>query len=259
MKLIGLESQISEIKEFIISWKKGQALLLIGASGTGKTASIKQVCEELKYQIWEVDWTEIDFEKLIQKCKLKPINNIIIVVDNVDELSDSQQNKLVKLIKESNIPIIMTAQKQYQVNDELLKICKVVQFYKPRAGDMLSLANELSKQLNLKPNYQALKGDYRQVLYSVLGSQGYESEESLIQIIKNYFNKLQLDEINDRILINILDNSHRFYGFFTYLLVWAVSSADRTKRVYPLLLEELKYSGSISSSYFYDKVRLSSM
>jgi replication-associated recombination protein RarA len=62
---------------------------------------------------------------------------MVVVIDNIDELPESQQTKLIKIIKESNIPIIMTAYKQYQVNEDLLKICKVVQFYKPKAGDML--------------------------------------------------------------------------------------------------------------------------
>jgi Cdc6-like AAA superfamily ATPase len=258
MNLIGLETQIREIKEFIQNWKKGNSLLLIGSSGTGKTASIKQVCEELKYGIWEIDYTDINFEDLMKKCKLKPIYNMVIIIDNIDELPESQQSKLIKIIKESNIPIIMTAYKQYQVNEDLLKICKVIQFYKPKAGDMLKLVNEVSKQLNLKPNYQALKGDFRQALYSVFGSQGYESEESLMQIIKNYFNNLKLEEINDKILITILDNSHRFYGFYIYLLVKSLAVSDFTKRPEPLKLNELKYSGSIIPSYFYEKLRISS-
>jgi hypothetical protein len=136
---------------------------------------------------------------------------------------------------------------------------KVIYFYKPKADVMLSIADEVSKQYNLKPNYKAFKGDLRQVIYSIFGSRGYESEESLLQIVKNYFNKLELDEVNNKILITILGNSHKFYGFYVYLLVKALSISDKTKHTEPLKLEELKYSGQVVSSYFFEKLKLTNL
>ena len=258
MNLIGLDNQIREIKEFLISWNKGSSLLLIGAPGTGKTASIKYVCEELKYNIWEIDSNDLDVNELARKSKMKPLTNILIAIDNIDELSASAQTTLAKIIKESNIPIILTAHKQYTITKALMDVSKPVYYGKPRASDLLSVANELAKQLNLKPNYEALKGDYMQAILSVYGSQGYESEESIMQIIKNYFNTLKIEEINDKILITILDNSHKHYGFYTYLLVKALSIADITKRPEPLKIKELAYNGQISTSYFFEKLKLSS-
>jgi replication-associated recombination protein RarA len=244
------------IEEFIANWKKGDVLLLIGSSGTGKTEAIKKACEKLNYNMWDIDSVDLDVEDLKRKCSLKPFSNVLVVVDVVDNLPFSVQSRLADVVKESNIPIIITAHEQRNVAKALLNVCKVVYFNKPKARDLLNVANEYSKKVGLKPNYDALKGDYRQALLSVYGSGGYESREGIMQIIKNFFTNLEIEEVDERVLINILDNSHKLYGFYTYLLVKALCVADKAKRVEPLKMEEFKHGGSLSVSYFYEKMRL---
>jgi replication-associated recombination protein RarA len=244
-----------DVKNFIKEWKKGVALLLIGPAGSGKTYSIHEACKDIGYNILEIDAIDLNLTELRKVVLSKPLVDLIIVIDGIDGLPLTEQSKITKIINESYIPIILTSCSSV-VAQELMKACKIVYYNKPKTGELLNIVNDISKKLNLKPNYEALKGDYRQAILSVYGSQGYEGEEKIMDILKKYFKELKIEEVNDRVLIGILDNSHNLYGIYTYLLVKALTIADIIKKPHPLILNDFKYHGTIFRSYFYEKLKM---
>jgi len=239
------------------SLKRTKCVVLTGPPGCGKTFLIHKVANKMKYKVVEYDANEID-EKLLKKlCTTYMLEKTVIVVDIIDQLSYSEQNKLFRASSKCVNPVIFTAYNVLTLSDES-KNCQLIMLSRPDIRDLSVLVNELSRKYNLKPNYKALNSrDYRQAILSLYGSEGYDIEETKTKIVEKFFRTGVLENVDPNILITIIDNVSNFYGYYAYLLLKLASISDLTKRSEPLEIFELK--GVISKpkpSYFLEKVKL---
>jgi hypothetical protein len=232
--------------------------LLIGPPGSGKTHAIHQVAKSRGFNVVEVDAIDLDIDSFAKQVALKPLIPTVFVIDIVDVLSIREQKRIAKILKSAVNPVFLTAYNKYRVADDFAMVCEVVVLRRPLVQELLKVANAKAQELGLKPNLSALNSrDYRQAILSVLGSEGYDVEPSVLPIVERYFRAGEIDTVDPNVLVTIVDNVGKFYGIYAYLLLKAVATADLTKRPEPLQLPELKGKvTSVSQSYFLAKLKL---
>ena len=135
----GNSDQIRTIKTWILSWKNKlpdkRAVLLVGPPGTGKTASIGALANDLDMEIVEFNSSDKrnkgSIETLVWRAASQQTLDgrpRIILLDEVDGLSGTSDRggvgAIIKVIKSSVHPIMMTANDPDSPRlKDLYKIC----------------------------------------------------------------------------------------------------------------------------------------
>jgi replication factor C large subunit len=143
-QIVGNSEQLRMIKSWILSWKKKlpdkRAVLLIGPPGTGKTASIGALANDLDMEIVEFNSSDKrnkgSIETLVWRAATQQTLDgrpRIILLDEVDGLSGTSDRggvgAIVKVIKSSVHPIMMTANDPDSPRlKNLYKVCNVYNF-----------------------------------------------------------------------------------------------------------------------------------
>ena len=120
--IVGQDEVIKKLKNFIINFdkEKKNSALIYGPSGTGKTCSVYAISNELGLEIIEVNASDFrNADQINQKVgnaiKQQSLfaKGKIILVDEIDGLSGHEDRggiqAIIKLIEDSNYPIILTA------------------------------------------------------------------------------------------------------------------------------------------------------
>ena len=120
VEIVGQKNIIQKITEYLKNWKPGKALLLYGPTGIGKTLIAGVVAKENKFFLTEINTTDKDIVSYIKEVILPSsregslLNKRLILVDEIDSFSDrGMMNEMIKVIKESASPIILTANNAY--------------------------------------------------------------------------------------------------------------------------------------------------
>ncbi|MEM5871524.1 MAG: replication factor C large subunit [Candidatus Aenigmatarchaeota archaeon] len=122
-EIVGQTSALNEILRWLNSWKPGKALALIGPPGVGKTLIPEVIANEKNWLLTQInasdqrDASTIE-SKLLEAVKEKPIfhKGKLILIDEVDGITVNDRggiNAIIKVIKESKFPIILTANDIY--------------------------------------------------------------------------------------------------------------------------------------------------
>jgi len=138
--LVGHEQEISQLKAFVQSYKKGQKpILLVGKPGVGKTSIVHALAKELDLEILEINASDARNKDAIESIVGGAVaqqslffRGKIILIDEVDGVSGQQDRggigALVAIIEKSRFPIIFTANDM--TNDKLkplVKACTVLE------------------------------------------------------------------------------------------------------------------------------------
>ncbi|TFG35078.1 replication factor C large subunit [Candidatus Thorarchaeota archaeon] len=142
--IVGNPDAISRIKDWIFLWKRGipekRAILLIGPPGTGKTASVGALSNELDMELVEFNSSDKRNKDSIETLVWRAASQQtldgrprIILLDEVDGLSGTSDRggvgAISKVVKETVHPIIMTANDPDSPRlKDLFKICQVLIF-----------------------------------------------------------------------------------------------------------------------------------
>lgn len=256
--LIGLDEQLNRIKEYLKNYRNSKPLLLVGSTGTGKTSSVMKVAEELGYKVWVIDCSmfgsmslEDSVDNLLSKIRLKSIIPTILLIENINLLDRGLFEKLVKAIKNRSIPVIATS--DIPINTDEFE---VVNYYKPRARDLMRLVREVAKDRSISINYEALNTrDYRQALLSIYGSMGYDESKSITRELEESLKTGEYGDYDVGKLIYLLDSAHlNFYGNDLYWFVRSIVTAERVRDME--VLKGFRSEKPRIVSYFYTKLRL---
>lgn len=140
-QMFGNEDARINVIKWLSKWIDGaRPLLLVGPSGVGKTTLVKLLALKFDYDLVEMNASDtrnkIDLERLI----LPLFNNksvsgrkVLLFLDEVDGISGREDlgglEYLIKIMKESTIPVIMAANTQDNAKiKQLSKVCKTVKF-----------------------------------------------------------------------------------------------------------------------------------
>jgi len=232
--------------------------LLVGPPGSGKTHAIYQTATANGFTVHEVDAIDLNLDSFAKQISSKPLIPTVYVIDIIDNLPTQEQRRLAKILKTTLNPIVLTAYNKYKVADDFAVTCELIVMRRPQVQELLKTSLTKAQELGLKPNLSALNSrDYRQAILSVYGSEGYESEPSILPIVERYFRTGEIDTVDPNVLVTIVDNVGKLYGIYAYLLVKAVATADLTRRPEPLHLPELKGKATnVNPSYFLSKLKL---
>ncbi len=159
-EVIGHDSVILEIKNWYKKWKKGQALLLFGPPGIGKTAVATAFAKERKLEIFELNASDVRTSDKIKRmlktaAKQKSLfaKGRMILIDEVDALSRDDRgftSDLNEIINSSKFPVIMTAINAYDRRIKSVRSrCKIVKMKRLTSTSILRRLREVSKEEGL--------------------------------------------------------------------------------------------------------------
>lgn len=154
-EIVGQRESIRKILQWFKGWKPGdKALMLYGPVGTGKTAAIESLAREYGYDFIETNAGDFrsaqDLRNIIsgsvsERSLFK--RGKIFMIDECDSLSGVEDRgataEIVKIIKSSQHPIVLTATNAYDRKLRTLRShCELVKFNKI---DDETIKNQLKK------------------------------------------------------------------------------------------------------------------
>ncbi|MCK5390213.1 MAG: AAA family ATPase, partial [Candidatus Thorarchaeota archaeon] len=160
-QIVGNLDTISMMKAWILSWKTHtpdkRAILLIGPPGTGKTASIGALANDLDMELVEFNSSDKRNKDSIETLVWRAASQQtldgrarIILLDEVDGLSGTSDRggvgAIIKVIKDSVHPILMTANDPNSPRlKDLYKICHVYNFEPIDSEGMIRILTRIAK------------------------------------------------------------------------------------------------------------------
>lgn len=233
-KLIGVEDKIEEVKDWIENFNLAgkKALLLHGEPGTGKTAVVYRVAEDLGKSVVEFNASDdrrLDFlEKLKNAVRSKSLGDSLYLLDEADYVEEKQ--KLSEILTRTTKPILMTANEPWKLGD-VRKHCADMKFFRPRTEDVVKNAENRGVE-----DMENIMRDQRQAELKKFGSEGYRSEtmKDMLEfaLTEGDYSGLELDRSS--FYWRLLEKIDEFYGRDLYLFVKGLATAQRTGRPQPL-------------------------
>ncbi len=130
-----LEKVEAWIKQWFHGRPKKKALLLAGPPGSGKTTTVYALANEYKFEVIELNASdERTFEKIRRYLDAAYTMDIfgrrrkLIFLDEVDNIEPSGAHEIAKLIDRARNPIIMAANKYWEVPAEIRNKAEVVEY-----------------------------------------------------------------------------------------------------------------------------------
>ncbi len=171
-EIVGQDKAVEQVKGFVSDYKrqKKKALLLNGPTGTGKTASVYAVANELDCEVIEVNASDFRNEAGLHMTVGAAIGqqslfarSKLVLVDEIDGIAGTADrgglSALVKLVEKTTFPIIMTANNAMDYKFNKLKSRSVVaDFHALQAPSIQQILERIAKGEKLKIESEALKG-----------------------------------------------------------------------------------------------------
>jgi replication factor C large subunit len=221
----GQEQSVVKIKDFLKNFpQKKKAILLNGPPGVGKTTIVHVISKQLDAEIFELNASDLRNKDKINEI-LKPVleqqslikKTKLILIDEVDGISTVDRGgliELMKLIEETNYPIIATANNAWSRKlAPLRKITTTIelkpiefQVSKEILIEILKKENKFVKLELLDRIIKASNGDLRAAIndiqsISLLGDQEQvemherNKEKDIFHIIKEIFQEKATPEM----------------------------------------------------------------
>ncbi|MHC1605027.1 MAG: replication factor C large subunit [Candidatus Methanofastidiosia archaeon] len=195
----GQNKPIKEIMAWINTWPNNKkALLIYGNPGTGKTASIYVIKNEMKIDLIELNTSDIRNYDSISKivgnaATSRPLfkSKKIILIDEVDNIKGKADfggaRALAKIIKITQNPIILIANDPYKISPSIKNICGIIRFNTLKPVSIKNNLEKIAKKAGINVTPEALetiardsKGDMRAAIND-LESLGKNVDISLIE------------------------------------------------------------------------------
>lgn len=166
--LVGRGKAVQKVKDFVENFPKKRALILHGPAGTGKTSLAYALASETDSEIMEINASDLRNKEQIksilgESSKQKSLfnKNKILLVDEVDGICRKDYGaipELIRLIKETNYPILITANNIWNKKfGKLRRNTELVELKSLDYQDVLSILNKINKKENLNINPDILK------------------------------------------------------------------------------------------------------
>ncbi|MCP3682438.1 MAG: replication factor C large subunit [bacterium] len=198
-------SSLTQLVDFVGNYKKQKkkAVIVYGASGCGKTSSIHALANELGYEVLEINASDFRDAKSLtsivgsaSKQRSLFSKGKIILVDELDGITGREDRggaaALVKLIKSSSFPIIMTANDPWNKKfSSLRKTAKLVEYTELSYEDVYEVLKKVCKLEKI---------DYEEnILKSLARRAGGDLRSAItdLQVLCSYSKKLSKEDVNE--------------------------------------------------------------
>lgn len=223
LEVVGQKSFIKKIEDWLDNREKGEALLIYGHHGTGKSFIPRLIAKKRKLSVFEINASD-KRSSLQLKETLRPaskeeslLRKRLILIDDVDNMGRSDKGGLaevIKAIRESSFPIIITAKNAYDPKIRNLRnYCKLLKITRIRKDMIRNKITQIAKNEKLKINFNIISsiaensdGDIRSAINDLeiasqnLDSIGYrETEKDIFETLRTIFKSQNFVEVNKAI------------------------------------------------------------
>lgn len=162
--IVGHPTAIEELKNWAESWQhntpKNKAIILYGRAGIGKTSSAYALANEMKWEVVELNASDQRTAKIIKKIvgsasqtgSISGSKKLIIIdeADNIHGTADRGGEKvIIELIKNTNQPIILTANELYDMSPNLRNSGKQIRLKSIIASSIISVLRKIADAENI--------------------------------------------------------------------------------------------------------------
>ncbi len=176
-QVFGQDKALENLKDFILNYKKkpARAALLLGPIGCGKTSSVYALAKELKYDLLEINSSDLRNEANLKSFLDSALGQQslfftpkMILIDEIDNISGVQDRgcipTLLKALEKSRFPVILTANELVDSKfKSLKKACQVIEFHKLQYRTIAHTLKWVAEQEGIKCEEQAVNNLARQV------------------------------------------------------------------------------------------------
>jgi replication factor C large subunit len=162
-EVVGQKKAVDQFLTWLRVWKPGKKVALFhGSAGTGKTALVEALGKEKNLEIIELNASDYRSasqikEVLGQSIKQKSLfkKGKIFFIDEIDGLAGREDRggtgEIIKIIKESQYPIILTANNPWNVKLRSLRTyCQLIQFGKVYYWDIIKRLQYICEKEKIK-------------------------------------------------------------------------------------------------------------
>jgi len=221
--VIGQNSLIKGVENWLDERERGKALLIYGPPGTGKSLIPKLVAKKRNLSVFEISASDNRTSSSLREI-LRPaskeeslLKDRVILIEDIDNMGRADKGgiaEVIKTIKESSFPIIVTAKNAYDPKLKTLRLyCKTVRINKIRKDLIRNKIIEIARKEKLNINHKVIEnivenanGDIRSAINDLeiasqnLDSIGYrENEINIFETLKTIFKSQDLNEIDKNI------------------------------------------------------------
>ncbi len=218
-EIAGQDSVIKQVVEWL---KKPQkALLLYGATGTGKTAIVEALANDLNYDLIELNASDLRNKEQIENAlssavkfsSIKFKKGKIILFDEVDGLSPGDRGgagAITRIMKESKFPVLLTANDAYSPKlREIRQHCKLMQLKRIHPLSIEKRLREVAEKEKIKVPLSAIKqiaksagGDMRAALNDLESFAGGEAgererEKNVFEVVRAVFKTMSAEKAKE--------------------------------------------------------------
>ncbi|MBI4980563.1 AAA family ATPase [Candidatus Woesearchaeota archaeon] len=175
-QLIGQSLPAAQLKDFILNYKKQKqkAALVYGPIGNGKTSSVYALANELKYDILEINSSEVRNEANMSSFLNSALGQQslfftpkIILIDEIDNISGTHDRgcipALTKALEKSCFPVILTANDPFDSKFSALRKCsKMIEYGKLDYKSIVQILQHICTKENIVAEEKALNALSRQ-------------------------------------------------------------------------------------------------
>lgn len=168
-EFVGQKEAVAAIQNWLKKWKKGKALLFHGPPGVGKTVLVEAYCNENKIDLIEMNASDYRSAAQIKEVLGKSTQQQSLfkrgkffMIDEIDGLAGREDRggvgEIIKIIKESEYPIILTANNPWNPKLRSLRAhCQLVGFKKIHVFDIEKRLKGISDKENIKAEKEVLR------------------------------------------------------------------------------------------------------
>ena len=259
-KLKDLIGNPTSIKKLIKAVKENKPCILHGPPGVGKTSSVYALANDLGYKVHELNASDQrkaeDMERIIRQVSSNTFVPTIFLLDEIDGAESFKS--IEQCVNNAKNPLVLICNDFYKVQrkaKELTQICETIKFKRPWISQISKLIERIEKKIGRKADYTNISNDVRNSILCAFygGQKGSTSDD--FKIIKGFFNKGEIVNLEQKHLLWLMDNGHenfkgrKLYNFYRLLATVSVTnrfsplkqfSGGRARVQYPRYLKRKK-------------------
>jgi len=172
--IVGQEESVKRILSFIVDYRRSRikskkAIMIHGPTGSGKTAAVYALANELGYDVVELNAS--DFRNKMQISKIIGsalgqrslfAEKKLVLIDELEGFSSYEDKggikEIERLIDDSNYPIIIVSSKPYDHKmSGVRRKTEMIEFKKPDYISVSKILQRISNEENLKIGYEGIR------------------------------------------------------------------------------------------------------
>jgi len=201
-EVVGQKKAVEKFLNWLKTWKPGKkAALFFGPAGVGKTCLIEALGKEKNLEIIELNASDYRTASQIQEVLGQSMKQMslfkkskLFLIDEIDGIAGREDRggtaEVIKIIKESQYPIVLTANNPYDMKLRSLRsYCLLIPFTKVYYWDLIKRLVYICEKEGLKCDKEVLRnlakrseGDLRSAINDLESLAGVKKEIKLTDL-----------------------------------------------------------------------------